>query len=156
MKFKMKFSVSVYVLIVAVMLISVASIVLDALILSGKGGFMQGNVVVTSLSTVCASLLFATTIALLFNSKYSFSKSGFAIIYGVVPKVVPYENVLAAAIDKNTNKLYLQYKDADKKTDFSVLAVNVDEKFNDTIVSELEKRNDNFKRLNSEDDENNA
>lgn len=152
MKYKMKFSTAVYVLITAVIIISIASIVLDALILAGKGGFTQGNVAITSVSLVCAVLLLACCFLILFNSKYSFSKNGFMIVYGVIPRVIPYENVLASAKEKLTGKLYLQYKDLDKKNEFSVIAVNVDEKFNDAIIDELKKRNENFRSLNTDDD----
>lgn len=152
MKYKMKFSTAVYVLITAVIIISIASIVLDALILAGKGGFTQGNVAITSVSLVCAVLLLACCFLILFNSKYAFTKNGFTIFYGVIPRVIPYENILASAEEKLTGKLYLQYKDFDKKTDFSVIAVNVDKKYNEEIVEELKKRNENFTRLNTDDD----
>lgn len=150
MKFKMKFSNAVYILIAVVICISIASIVLDALILAGKGGFMQGNVVVTSLSLVAATLLLACCFIILFNSKYRFTENGFAVIYGFVPHIIPYSDIIAGAEEKITKKLYLQYNDPDKKSDFSVLSVNVDEKFNETIQEELEKRNNSFRRLNAE------
>lgn len=51
-----------------------------------------------------------------------------------------------------THKLYLQYVDRDKKKDFLIIAVNVDEKHNDVIQSELEKRNKTFRRLNTPDE----
>ena len=141
MKFKMKFSTAVYVLITAVICISITSIVLDALILAGKGGFVQGNTVITSISIVAAALLLTCCMLILFNSKYYFSENGFTVIYGFVPRVIPYENILAGAEEKMTHKLYLQYIDRDKKKDFLIIAVNVDEKYNDVIQSELEKRN---------------
>lgn len=152
MKFKMKFSTAVYVLITAVICISIASIVLDALILAGKGGFMQGNTVITSISIVAAALLLTCCLLILFNSKYYFSENGFTVIYGFFPRVIPYENILAGAEEKMTHKLYLQYVDRDKKKDFLIIAVNVDEKYNDVIQSELEKRNKTFRRLNTPDD----
>lgn len=151
MKFKMKFSTAVYVLITAVICISITSIVLDALILAGKGGFMQGNTVITSISIVAAALLLTCCLSILFNSIY-FSENGFTVIYGFVPHVIPYENILAGAEEKMTHKLYLQYVDRDKKKDFLIIAVNVDEKYNDVIQSELEKRNKTFRRLNTPDE----
>ncbi|UKI14036.1 MAG: hypothetical protein L6V85_07975 [Clostridiales bacterium] len=52
-----------------------------------------------------------------------------------------------------THKLYLQYVDRDKKKDFLIIAVNVDEKYNDVIQSELEKNaTKTFRRLNTPDD----
>ena len=152
MKFKIKFSTAVYVLITAVICISITSIVLDALILAGKGGFMQGNTVITSISIVAAALLLTCCLSILFNSKYYFSENGFTVIYGFVPHVIPYENILAGAEEKMTHKLYLQYVDRDKKKDFLIIAVNVDEKHNDVIQSELEKRNKTFRRLNTRDE----
>lgn len=101
MKFKMKFSTAVYVLITAVICISITSIVLDALILAGKGGFVQGNTVITSISIVAAALLLTCCLSILFNSKYYFSENGFTVIYGFVPRVIPYENILAGAEEKN-------------------------------------------------------
>lgn len=88
---------------------------------------MQGNTVITSISIVAAALLLTCCLLILFNSKYYFSENGFTVIYGFVPHVIPYENILAGAEEKMTHKLYLQYVDRDKKKDFLIIAVNVDE-----------------------------
>lgn len=87
-----------------------------------------------------------------FQLEILFSENGFTVIYGFVPHVIPYENILAGAEEKMTHKLYLQYVDRDKKKDFLIIAVNVDEKYNDVIQSELEKRNKTFRRLNTPDE----
>ncbi|UKI51736.1 MAG: hypothetical protein L6V79_06015 [Clostridium sp.] len=114
---------------------------------------MQGNTVITSISIVAAALLLTCCMLILFQLKILFfSENGFTVIYGFVPRVIPYENVLAGAEEKMTHKLYLQYVDRDKKKDFLIIAVNVDEKYNDVIQSELEKRNKTFRRLNTPDD----
>ncbi|UKI14035.1 MAG: hypothetical protein L6V85_07970 [Clostridiales bacterium] len=63
---------------------------------------MQGNTVITSISIVAAALLFDVLSFDTFQLKILFfSENGFTVIYGFVPRVIPYENVLAGAEEKN-------------------------------------------------------
>ncbi|MDD7246513.1 MAG: hypothetical protein SOV23_05820 [Eubacteriales bacterium] len=152
MKFKMKLYPAVYALTAFVLAITVASTVINVLILTDTGVFSGGkNVAVTVTSLVCGIILFVIAILFIANTYYQFCEKCFKISYGVVSIKIPYDSVLASAEEKLTKKLYLQTA-GDKKKEFGIITVNVNPIYNNDIVKEFEKRCDNFRKLNLSDD----
>lgn len=145
MKFKMKFSYVVYVLTGIIIAVTLASAVINVMILTGAGRFVKGNVAVTSVSLTCSLLLFSVCLVLLITSGYSFKEKHLVVSYGVLRLKYSYDEMLAVAADDLTKKLYVQVKNSRAKDGYGINAVNVDNKYNDDFIAAIIDKNPNVK-----------
>ncbi len=141
MKFKMKFGYAVYILTGFVVAITVASAVINIMILTGAGRFVKGNPAVTSVSLACSLILFALCLALLINSCYTFKEKQLTVWYGLIRVRYGYPEIIAAAEDETSKKLYLQLLDTKNKDGFSITVINIDSKLNADFVARILEKN---------------
>lgn len=145
MKFKMKLAPAVYALTGSVIVITAAAAVINILILTNTGRFVNGSVAVTAVSLACSLLLCIVCAALLLNSNYTFKEKELWIWFGLYPLRLPYDKILAAAEENVTRKLYIQYASSSPKKDYDILAVNILPSLNKDFIDNILKKNPDIK-----------
>lgn len=125
-KFKYKFALHYYVLIIAGILLALACLILNLIRYIGifiKNGANANNVITLSvliIVTIAALVIFTAT---LIDSSYVLDKRGLTIKFGVIKTLIDYNNIKQIVLFKTNNKLTVFLKD---------------ETFNNIVISDTE------------------
>lgn len=142
----MKFTMSAYILTGIISLISLISIIVNSLIFAEVGSFVNNNTAVTAISMACSAILLILCVSVFTNCSYTFKEKSLYIWFGVYFIKFAYDDILAVAIDKTTNRLYIQFKSNSKKKEFNIFAINIRPELNDAFINEIMRRNPNIVR----------
>ena len=135
MKIKMQFGAVKTAIVAVVAFISLALIILDALLLAGVFGDTV-NVPVASISLVAGAIILATTLFLLFGSRYVISEDKFRAEFGFLYIVdVPYTAVLNVRENTATKQVFIDAKTL--KGAVTTMTLNLTGDIADAVAKEI-------------------
>jgi hypothetical protein len=148
MRFKMSYITMVYSLLGAVILIALASFVMNILSLAEVGRFYAINKTVPIVSLICCALLIAFCVLLLLNSAYVVKDDRLVIVFGLFSVSYSLLDILSVLEEKLTNKVYVQYVDKHRpKQEFYYACINVRSELNADFVKALLSKNPDIKHV---------
>lgn len=135
--FKIKFSVKIILLCVAVLAVCAAGIALSIVRICNYGIHGFNDVIkypfLIAVSLACVVIV----VALLIRSEYTVDDKDFTVKFGFIKTKYPIKDVTKVFLDREKNKLTVYMGEQ-----YAVLSV--DQKWNDEIVRELMSRNQNI------------
>lgn len=158
MKFKLKLQPLVYGLLTAVMIISLAAVVINILIMAEVGRFVSTNSTIPIISLICSILTFLFSMSIAVFSCYAISAEKFIVRYGLIPSSIPFKNILAIVEELPSKRITIQFKPIKQRSDddFGFLVISINPTNTDDFIKCLLDKNPDIKHNKFDITQNNS